>query len=288
MSAKLVSVELRNPATSVSLDIPKIDVEKLKTECGFFGSNYTDICLTGAVTLDVPASCTRDSMKAFAVILSRLCDDDDLKRKSTCFLDVALPDHVAEKIIKVLVLQDISVFMGVIRIAQMWNFAKLERSAQNFVTAILVTDHSQKLPMSDEKVCLLVQSFLRDEEWAQLVPNHRSGGPGLIYDVRNVILTLAAAKILGQDDVIDLSIIPALRHVNVEAMRNEPWTASAFELLATKLADVHRKNMHTVEVVVNVMQRRAHFPIMKEVSDVLSPMMEKVILLVVKENEDAE
>jgi hypothetical protein len=118
VGAKLVSVELRNAATSVSLDIPKIDVEKLKMECGFFGSNYPDICITGSVTLDVPASCTRDSMKAFAVILSRLCDDDDLKRKSTRVVDVELPNHVRSKMVEVIAKHDISVFMGVIRITQ--------------------------------------------------------------------------------------------------------------------------------------------------------------------------
>jgi hypothetical protein len=43
VGTKLVSVELRNVATSISLDIPKIDVAKLKMECGFFGSNYPDM-----------------------------------------------------------------------------------------------------------------------------------------------------------------------------------------------------------------------------------------------------
>jgi hypothetical protein len=113
-----------------------------------------------------------------------------------------------------------------------------------------------------------VQSFLRDDEWAQLIPDNMA-------PVRNVALTLAAARLLGQDDIFDLSIVPSLRHVNVEAMRNEPWTASAFELLATQLAVQHRSNMSCVNDVAKFLSQGS---ITSPLSKILNLLNEKTVL----------
>jgi hypothetical protein len=207
-------------------------------------------------------------MKEFAMILSRLCDDDDLKRKSMRLVDVELPVHVCFKMVEVLAKHDISVFMGVIRITQMWNFYKLERAAQHVVKSILLSKNDNNGTLSDEKICCIVQSFLRDEEWAQLIPDHMAS-------VRNMVLTLAAAKLQGQDDIFDFSIVPSLRHVNVEAMRNEPWTASAFELLATELAVQHRRNMICVNDVAKALSQSS---ITRPLSNVLDLLNKKTFL----------
>lgn len=202
----IINVKLRNTALSFSIDINQIVAEKLKIECEFFGD---DIPIEG-----------KTSMKRFALILKRLCDDD-IKRKSVSFSDGSSFCEDLYLKMKEFAKNDASAFIGIIHIAQKWEFKSVEKYAGVIVHESVGVD-----PMFGD----IAKSVLRDDQWEQLVPN-----------IRKTLLKCAAAKMLDQEGMFEFPKFTSLHLDDLNAMRDEAWVLSAFELIAKEHAVMRRQ-----------------------------------------------
>jgi hypothetical protein len=265
MSSVNVSIELRR-CDGFRLDIMSLPRDKLTEECGFIKLMSEDIPVAGQITMDVPDSCNNMSIRIFAKAIKKLCDDEEggLKRKQIQVGgNYSTSQHVFNQITALLhplATNDVTTLMGVLRIAQKWDF--------HGIVIIVGGNVYHKITTSPECTELAI-NVLRDNNWDERV-----------FRFRKDLMITAAARLLDLGDIHVhlIDTYKSLQGVDLEAMRGEAWMTSAFELLARSEAELHRRFMRIAKILQSLVtdldndldnQRDPMFQVLKTVGEVM-------------------
>lgn len=210
-----ITVLLRRGEPPKELDMT-VCLNRLKDCCGFVRAMSDDVLNGGGISLDIPNSCNDEAMKHFAKILMAIAGGDrsePVHKRAKIDCDLPL---LAKERIQLLESESAEVLMGILRIAQKWDFAAIEERVRGVVLYQLMSIDCTDLGVS----------VLRNEEWGQLAPG-----------VRKAFMIAAASKLLELGGIYGFDGWKSLHKIDMGSMRGEPWLSTAFEALAKKGAE---------------------------------------------------